>query len=370
MSTTAEAALSRGDNLHTIEVADDTLTFRSVAITDLTPTGTQLAKAAGFKPPDTAIVLQMLADGALETIRQDEVVDLRHDDGRFIIVESDRLYLFSVNRERFDWPARVATGAVVRKLGKVPRDEALYLERIDQPDRLIDDRDLVDLDREGIESFISRKQHWKLNVHGVVIEAATSTITAEAAMAQAGFDTTKPWHIYFKVAGAPKREVQLDTVLDLETPGIEKLRLSPRDVGNGEAPPAPRRDFALLDADAEYLDRLKLRWESIEEDDQRRWLVIHNYPVPAGYAVSRTLLALEVPPTYPAAQIYGFYVYPPLQLTSGREIPSTQMRGTIRKKEFHGWSRNRGAVGWNPAVDNVVTQLALVEAALAKEVGE
>lgn len=194
--------------------------------------------------------------------------------------------------ERFDWPARVATGAVVRKLGKVPRDEALYLERIDQPDCLIDDRDLVDLDREGIESFISRKQHWKLNVHGVVIEAATPTITADAAMAQAGFDITKPWHIYFKVAGAPKREVQLDTVLDLETPRIEKLRLSPRDVGNGEAPPAPRRDFALLDADSEYLDRLKLRWETIEEDDQRRWLVIHNYPVPAGYAVSRTLLAL------------------------------------------------------------------------------
>lgn len=370
MSTTADAALSRGDNRHTIEVADETLTFRSVVITDLTPTGTQLAKAAGFKPPDRAIVLQMLPDGALEAIRPDEVVDLRHDDGRFIIVESDRLYLFSVNRERFDWPARITTGAVVRKLGKVPRDEALYLERIDQPDRQIGDQDLVDLDREGIESFISRKQHWKLNVHGVVIEAATSTITAEAAMAQAGFDTTQPWHIYFKVVGEPKREVQLDTVLNLETPGIEKLRLSPRDVGNGEAPPAPRRDFAVLDADAEYLDRVKLRWETIEEDDQRRWLVIHNYPVPTGYTVSRTLLALEVPPTYPAAQIYGFYAYPPLQLSSGREIPSTQMRGTIREKEFHGWSRNRGTVGWNVAVDNVMTQLALVEAALAKEVGE
>jgi Multiubiquitin/Integrase core domain len=132
MSTTADAALSRGDNRHTIEVADDTLTFRSVAITDLTPTGTQLAKAAGFKPPDTAIVLQMLADGALETIRPDEVVDLRHDDGRFIIVESDRLYLFSVNGERFDWPARVATGAVVRnrkKTQRLCREEGLAVRR-------------------------------------------------------------------------------------------------------------------------------------------------------------------------------------------------------------------------------------------------
>lgn len=370
MSTIADAALRRGDDRHTIEVADETLTFRSVAITDLTPTGTQLAKAAGFKPPDLAIVLQMLGDGGLETVRPDEMVDLRHDDGRFIIVENDRIYLFSISGERFEWPARVVSGAVVRKLGNVPRDETLYLERVEHADRPIGDQDLVDLDRDGIESFLSRKQRWKLNVHGVVIESDTSTITAKTAMEQAGFDTTKPWHIYFKVAGAPKREVELDTILDLETPGIEKLRLSPRDVGNGEAPLAPRRDFALLDADTDYLDRLKLQWETVEESDQRRWLLIHRYPVLDGYTVSHTLLALEVPPPYPAAQIYGFYAYPPLQLVSGREIPSTQMRGTIRDKEFHGWSRNRGDAAWNPALDNVVTQLALVEAALAKEVGE
>ncbi len=370
MSTTADAALRRGDHRHTIEVADETLVFRSVEIPDLTPTGMQLAKAAGFKPPDAAIVLQMLGEGSLETIRPDEVVDLRQDEGRFIIVKNDRIYLFSLNGERFEWPARVVSGAVLRKLGNVPRDETLYLERIDHPDRAIDDQHLVDLDRADIESFLSRKQSWKLNVHGVVIEVATSTVTAKAAMDQAGFDTAKPWHIYFKVAGAPKREVELETILDLETPGIEKLRLSPRDVGNGEAPPAPRRDFALLDADTDYLDRLKLRWETVEEDDQRRWLVILHYPVLPGYTVPHTLLALEVPPPYPAAQIYGFYAYPPLKLASGREIPSTQMRGTIRGKEFHGWSRNRGAVAWNPAIDNVVTQLALVEAALAKEVGE
>jgi hypothetical protein len=46
------------------------------------------------------------------------------------------------------------------------------------------------------------------------------------------------------------------------------------------------------------------------------------------------------------------------------------MRGTIFGREFHGWSRNRGSTAWNPAIDNVATQLALVDAALAKEVGE
>jgi hypothetical protein len=82
-------------------------------------------------------------------------------------------------------------------------------------------------------------------------------------------------------------------------------------------------------------------------------------------------MALEIPPTYPGAQIYGFYAHPPLALSSGHAIASTQLRGVLQGVEYHGWSRNRGAgAPWNPSTDNVVTQLALVDAALAKEVGE
>ena len=98
--------------------------------------------------------------------------------------------------------------------------------------------------------------------------------------------------------------------------------------------------------------------------------MICDYPLPGGYTVGDTLLALEIPPTYPGAQIYGFHAYPPLALSSGRVIASTQLRGSIRGREFHGWSRNRGSTPWNPALDCVATQLALVDAALAKEVGE
>ncbi len=79
-------------------------------------------------------------------------------------------------------------------------------------------------------------------------------------------------------------------------------------------------------------------------------------------------LALEIPPTYPAAQIYGFYCFPALTLVSGRAIESTQLRGTIFGQEYHGWSRRRGDASWNPLTDNVTTQLALVEGALAKEI--
>lgn len=353
-----------------IEVADHTLTYRQVRIEDLTPTGAQLADVAGFKSADDVTVLQVLPNGELEDIRPTETVDLRQTEGRFVIVESDRAYRLTVDGQRFDWPCRIVSGGLLRKLGQVPAGKGIYFERQDEPDRLLSDHDLIDLDTEGVEAFVSRKLVWKLNVQGVVLEFAAPTVVVREALVLAGFNPDQGWQIFLKVAGQPKQSVQLTTVIDLCTPGIEKLRLTPKEINNGEGPSKPSRMFALLDVDEAHLDRLGLRWETIVEAN-RRWLLLHDYPLPAGYTVTQTQLALEIPPAYPGAQIYGFYVYPPLALSSGRVIESTQLRGVLLGVEYHGWSRNRGpGAPWNSALDNVVTQLTLVDAALAKEAGE
>lgn len=355
---------------HTINVADQTLTYRQVNIDDLTPTGAQLAIAAGFKSVDGVSVLQVLATGDLEDVRPNETVDLRREDGRFVIVESDRAYRLTIDDQRFDWPCRIVSGGLLRKLGHVPADKVIYFERQDQPDRQVDDQDLVDLDVAGVESFVSRKLVWKLNVQGVVLELSAPTIVVREALVEAGFNPDQGWQIFLKVAGQQKQPVELTTVIDLRAPGIEKLRLTPKDVNNGEASAVPCRAFALLDVDEAHLNRLGLKWETIVEAE-RRWLLLHDYPLPAGYTVARTKMALEIPPTYPGAQIYGLYAYPPLALASGCVIASTQLRGVLHGVEYHGWSRNRGpGAPWSPATDNVVTQLAMVDAALAKEVGE
>ena len=57
MTELSEEAADRGKRRR-IEVADETLTYRNVLIDDLTPTGAQLAAAAGFKPKQHAVVLQ------------------------------------------------------------------------------------------------------------------------------------------------------------------------------------------------------------------------------------------------------------------------------------------------------------------------
>lgn len=62
--------MSFGQARHTIEVADQTLTFRSVSIEDLTPTGAQLAATAGFKHAKQVAVLHILANGGWRTSSQ------------------------------------------------------------------------------------------------------------------------------------------------------------------------------------------------------------------------------------------------------------------------------------------------------------
>ncbi len=155
---------------------------------------------------------------------------------------------------------------------------------------------------------MTRKPHWEINVQGVQVISDAPSIVVREAITQAGFDPDKGWFVFLKVQGQPKREVALADPIDLRMPGIERLRLTPRNVDNGEAP-TPRRDFALLDADEDHLDRLGLRWETVLEG-KRRWLLIHGYRMPSGYTVSNTELAIEVPPTYPQAAL-GFYAYPP-----------------------------------------------------------
>jgi hypothetical protein len=355
---------------HCIEVADQTLAYRKIPLEDLTPTGAQLTVAAGFKSLDDVSVLHVLPNGELEDVRPTEIVDMRQTEGRFIIIESDRSYRLTIDGQRFDWPCRIVSGGLLRKLGQVSTEKVIYFERQDQPDQLLGDHDLIDLNAVGVEDFISRKPSWKLNVQGVLLELPTPSIVVREALTLAGINPEQGWQIFLKITGQPKQAVQLTSEIDLRTPGIEKLRLTPKEVINGESPANPCRAFALLGVDEVHLDRLGLRWETIIEAN-RRWLLLHDYPLPTGYTSTNTKLALEIPPNYPGAQIYGFYVYPPVSLTSGRTIASTQLRGILLGVEFHGWSRNRGsAAPWDSTKDNVITQLALVETALNKEVGE
>ena len=207
---------------------------------------------------------------------------------------------------------------------------------------------------------------WKLNVQGVEIEVPQPKLSVRDAIKLAGFNPETPWSIILKVAGEPKREVDLTFVLDLRHKGIEKLRLTPRQINNGDVSAGRRRDFALLSQDEDHLDRLGLRWDTFIEAG-RRWLIIRGYHVPEGYSAEAIDVAIEVPASYPGAQLDMFYCHPALARRSSEEIPQAQHRETIAGLQFQRWSRHRN---WDPAQDTLATHLALVEESLGREVGQ
>lgn len=352
-----------------VDISDLSFNFQTFELSTHRPRGADLAEAIGLDP-ESATVLQVLANGELEDIRPSERVDLAASTNRFVVVVSDRTYKIELEGHRGEWPSRVISGGQLRRLGSVPETHEIYLRLKDGTKRVIDSQDLVDLDTSETEVFKTRKRQWKLNVQGVPLTFDEPTVIVRDALERAGFDPAKNWLIFLRVHGQPKREVGLNDVVDLRTPGIEKLRLTPREVNNGEAPKRERRQFRLLEVDEAFLDGLGHTWETII-DGERRWLLIYEYPVPGGYTAQRTTLALEIPLTYPGAQIDMFYTYPRLALTSGRAIDRTQVAATIVGSDFNGWSRHRGAQSpWNAESDNVKTHLALVDSSFAKEVGE
>jgi len=247
-----EVRLSQQHGRHEISVYGLDLVPRIVHINDDKPTGMQIAEVAGFAPTPQITVLQWLPHG-LEDIRPTETVSLNGGNNRFIVAESDGSSRVIIDGVRYDWPAPRVPVSVIRLLASVPANKGIFLVDPDQGEVFQREDALLDLSQPGIENLVTRVPSWKLNVQGVILTLDTPIITVRRALELAGVNTDQGWHIFLIVQGQDKREVTLDDEIDLTTSGIEKLRLTPKDVSNGEAVLSAIRQFRLLPADDSYL---------------------------------------------------------------------------------------------------------------------
>ena len=357
----------RGATPGSIHVCDLELNCRLVRLDDDTPVGSQVSAVAGFAPDDQASVVKWRSK-SLEDIGPNERVDLRDGGNVFIVVPSDGSSRFTFDGLRFDWPASRISVAALRKLAEVAPDKQIYLERQDEPDKLLNDGEVLDLKSSGVESLSSRRASWEIQVQGVRLTVHTPTVGVRDVLLMANINPDQGWQIFLKIAGQPKKPLGLEDVVDLTQPGIEKIRLTPNDVNNGEGNTIPVRAFSVLPVDSIYLDANHPGWQAIS-DAGRQWLLLPNYVLPEGFSCSTVSLALEIPPTYPAQQVDMFYLYPRVTLASGAVIAATEAEQQITGTPYQRWSRHRGpGTPWLMGVDNIMTHMALVESALCKEV--
>lgn len=358
-------------NQYQIVVANEHLEQEAVCIDDPVLTGRQILEAAGHTPANNYMLLMLQGSGMLEEVNLSETVDVyQRGVEQFIAFESDRIFYVELNGKRYPWGTEHISETALRTLGDIPAEHSLWLEQRKMEDVLLQSGDKVDLSESGLERIYSEKRSWVLNVHGVRITSEQPTILASEAMLAAGFNPAEGWILILKVKGEPKQSITVNDVIDLTKPGIEKLRLTPAEINNGEAAMGLRADFALLEKDAAYLNALGIKWETLI-DDRRRWLIIRDYLLPEGYNHEVVDVAIEVPASYPDAAIDMFYCNPPLKLTSGTVIAQTSSHVSISGINYQRWSRHlNGATRWNPMTDSVITQMAVVEESLLREVGE
>lgn len=126
----------------------------------------------------------------------------------------------------------------------------------------------------------------------------------------------------------------------------------------------------LLDEDYEKLYERSI---SIEEDEQNRFVIFKNHPVPEGiYTVDACDVLVVIPRGYNQEGNDMFWTNPRLVRRDARPIPATMDVGggdsRIHKgREFCRWSRHwrpDSKAAWRPGMDDIISIQRRIEWAL------
>lgn len=169
-----------------IEVLDEHFNPRGARIDDDRVTGRQIAEAAGFNSIDEVIVLQQLTNGALEEIRPEELVDLTQPGvERFFVIEGDATYRFFLDGLKLEWPRAKVNARTLLRLARKGDEFEVVQQLEDEPDKALDDDDVVDLSHKGTEHFKTRKVNKLIKVlyNEQPFELAKGTYTTEQLIA-------------------------------------------------------------------------------------------------------------------------------------------------------------------------------------------
>jgi hypothetical protein len=150
-----------------IQIGDQTMQFVPLVVDDPVVTGSQILSVVGARPASDFLVFQVLRDGALDPMRPDETVDLRTAGAeKFLVFRSDRSFRFFLDERAFDWGADHISGATIKRVAGVPAETTdVWLDAAGGNDRLIDNKEMVDLAQPGSERFITRPIHITIKVN-------------------------------------------------------------------------------------------------------------------------------------------------------------------------------------------------------------
>jgi hypothetical protein len=208
-------------------------------------------------------------------------------------------------------------------------------------------------------------KHYAFRVDKERIVVDTPTINGTEILAKVG-KTPEKFKLYQHKHGHQPIPIAPNHVVDLREPGVERFTTMPKDTTEGLEALCIKKDFRLPESDEAYLNNRSLKWEAVL-DVKSRWLIIHDWKIPAGYNYGIAKLALLIPDNYSDTQIDMVYFSVSIARTDGRAINNLSTM-KICGVEWQQWSRHRTPANpWRAGIDDVASHLALVDEWLRRE---
>lgn len=144
------------DDHFRILIADENLNYKPHVFDDPKVLGREIIEANGSHPVGEHVAIAILKNGDFEDLRLDEKYDLRGRGAEKVLVaRTDRSFKFKIDDKDLEWPHACISGFVLRKLAKLPANYNLWQEIPGQHDQKITDTDVINLDKLGVERFVS-----------------------------------------------------------------------------------------------------------------------------------------------------------------------------------------------------------------------
>ena len=154
--TTSADRLDTAKGEFTARFAGSDFQFSEAAFSERKPEAGAILRQLGKTPTLDHRLVKLTYPGTT-SYDDDERVDLKASSPPdFLICEADRLMACAIDEVAYDLPVSRIQGKHLRLIARIPDLQALFLERMDEPDLEIGPDDWVDLGGRGVERLYSR----------------------------------------------------------------------------------------------------------------------------------------------------------------------------------------------------------------------
>ena len=300
-------------------------------IDDPIPTGRQLLELASRLPTNEHLIFQETGRGLLEELRLDETLDLRSiEQPRFKSFKSDRSFRLVIDGRRFEWGAAGINGATLKRLAGVDIDShSIWLELQDQPDRFIEDAELVSLEEPHVEVFRTEPS-FTVCIEDSKFSWPKATITTEEIIQQGGWDPSQG-------------------VIEVNEEDQTERTLSPGEIIQLKPGYAFGKIFCwkrgLLDGsrlEAE-LNLLRTHYCAVDHkhEGSLHWIQVKPIHLKDNCALATVAAVFYLTEGYPGTAPYGFFI--PANVLCGEKVPKSN--NTNYQPPFPGVWR---FISWQP----------------------